>query len=381
MLRPGLAPNLRWDTPLVQPPAVGVVDPPEFGPGNRLENICVLQAKRAVRRMILAPGIRPALEWARRGSGTILMMSRLSQPDRGVVGHDPARLERTLAFLRSRRYELVELREMFRRLRDGASGADLGVAFTLDDGYADQVEVAAPIFAEYDCPATYFLPTAFLDGSTWLWWDQVEFVLAHATRPRLSTTLGEQALVLELGSARERIRAFRDFTARCKAIPERETRRAIADLAVAAEVELPDEPPARYAPARWSDVRTWESKGMSFAPHTLTHPILSRLPAEASHREIVGSWRRLQEMTRRPCPVFCYPNGQPDDFGPRELATLVELGLDGAITAEAGPAEVADFRSGPEGPFTVPHFAYGDDYTITAQYVSGVERLLHGSGR
>ena len=33
------------------------------------------------------------------------------------------------------------------------------VAFTVDDGYFDFAEVAAPIFSHYDCPVTVFLVT------------------------------------------------------------------------------------------------------------------------------------------------------------------------------------------------------------------------------
>ena len=52
------------------------------------------------------------------------------------------------------------------------------VAFTIDDGYVEQATVAAPVFAEFDCPVTTFVTSGFLDRALWFWWDQIEYVFA-----------------------------------------------------------------------------------------------------------------------------------------------------------------------------------------------------------
>ncbi len=38
------------------------------------------------------------------------------------------------------------------------------VAFSLDDGFAEQVTLAGNIFAKFNCPSTCFLLTGFIDG-------------------------------------------------------------------------------------------------------------------------------------------------------------------------------------------------------------------------
>ncbi|TFG51164.1 MAG: polysaccharide deacetylase, partial [Gemmatimonadales bacterium] len=93
--------------------------------------------KQSIERLLGAPGAKSAFRSYRQGVGTIFMLHRFNDPVTGATGDDPQALRAALAFLRRRGYELVALEEMFKRLREGHEHSDLGVAFTLDDGYAD----------------------------------------------------------------------------------------------------------------------------------------------------------------------------------------------------------------------------------------------------
>lgn len=338
------------------------------------------QIKRTLLGALTVPGIRAALEPLRRGRGTILMLHRLTDPDTGATGDDPRELRRTLAFLRRRGYELVSVEEMFRRLRESEGPGDLGVAFTLDDGYAEQVRVAGPIFAEFDCPATVFLTTGFLDRTLWQWWDRIEYVFESCRDRHVVSTLADTRLEYRWEDSKGRNAARDDFTARCKRVPDAEKLAAILRLAAAAGVELPNQAPPRYAPMAWSEVASWERKGMSFGPHTVTHPILSQATDAESRQEIHGSWARLREMAGRPVPIFCYPNGQPEDLGPREWSAIRSCGLTGGLTTSIGYARSRAFRERPENPFLVPRYPYPDDHRVTAFFASGADRIRRAAG-
>jgi len=337
--------------------------------------------KRVLLDALAARGVRPVLRPFRRGTGTIFMLHRLSDPETGAVGMDPANLRVVLAFLRRRGYELVDLREMFRRLKEPGGTTDLGVAFSIDDGYAEQARIAGPIFAEFDCPATVFVTTGFLDQQLWLWWDRIEYVFDTCRRRNVMTTIGETTLKYRWDVGEGPAEATANFTARCKQVPDEVRHDAIARLAESAEVDLPALAPRRYAPMSWPELRRWEERGLAFGPHTVSHPVLSRTNDEQSRREIAGSWSRLCAMACRPTPVFCYPNGQREDFGPREWSTLQSLGFEGALAATPGYAETAEFRARPENAFAVRRFLLPDDYRMAAKYVSGAERIRYGTGR
>ncbi|XXY49962.1 polysaccharide deacetylase family protein [Sorangium sp. So ce269] len=314
-----------------------------------------------------------------RGRASILVLHRLADPDRGIVGLDPRVLRRALEFLRRERYPVVSLERIFRGLAGEEPPLDRAVAFTLDDGTIDQADVAAPIFAEFDCPATIFAITDFLDGKSWCWWHRVEYVFESTRRRQFSVQLGGDELVYRLDEAGVRPRLARHFMERCKRVSEAEKLQGIERLAAAAEVELPARPPARYAPMSWDALRAWEARGITFGPHSLTHPVLSRTDDAQSEREIAGSWARLSAEASRPVPIFCYPNGHTGrDFGPREASTLRRLGFRGAVTNWPHDwVSAEDFQSSPDAPFAVPRIDFGADHRGFVHSVSGVWRTKH----
>lgn len=336
--------------------------------------------KERMLRVLLLPGATRPLAPLLRDRATIFFLHRIAVPDLRVEGHDPAQLRACLAWLRRERYELLPLAEVFRRLAHGEP-FHRSVAFTLDDGYFDQATLAAQIFAEYDCPSTTFVATGFLDRELWMWWDRLEYALAESKRERLAVSIpGDPTPVLfEAGpGAAETVRRI---TERLKRVPDPEKRAAIDAIAAQAEVSLPKTPPARVAAMTWDDLRAAERLGMTFGPHTVTHPILSQTDDAQSRHELETCWRRLGEEAARPVPVFCYPNGTLEDFGPREVRTLADLGLTGAVLGVAGYADRNAYSDPGRGAFRVNRFSYTDRLSYVAQYASGAERakdLLRG---
>jgi len=311
------------------------------------------------------------------------MLHRLADPEVGASGHDPGLLRNALAYLRRERYELLDLRELFRRLAEGVPAGRPAVVFTMDDGYLEQASVAGDIFAAFDCPVTTFVTTGFLDAALWLWWDQIEYIFEHARKVAVEVELEGTSLHYLRDPVAGYAEALRDFIARCKRVSNQAKLEGIERLATAVEVEVPAQPPLRYRPMSWNQVRALELRGMSFAPHSVTHPVLSRTSDEQSQREIQESWERLRTCARSPVPIFCYPSGEAEDYGAREINTLKALGLSGAVAATLGYAGAREFTRGVDGPFHVPRLAYPDDLDLLTQYVSGLERfkeILRGQG-
>jgi len=331
--------------------------------------------KQALLNLLLVPGLPASLKHVRQTCATVFMLHRFQDAERGIAGCEVVHLRRTLAYLAKHKYEFVSLANLFERLAGHGPPLRGAVAFTIDDGYVDQATVAAPVFQEFDCPVTTFVTTGFLDGKLWFWWDQVAHVFEHAGRKSVRVRLGAAELDYCCSSESERDRAREDFTARCKLVPDTEKLAAVVRLAQAAGVAIPPSPPPHCAPMSWDQLRVCEGMGMSFGPHTVTHPVLSRTTPEAADHEITESWARLRAEARAPLPVFCYPNGGWDDFGEREVAILRRLGFRGAVVGEPGYAEARAFQRDPGERFRVQRFAFPDDLPHMVQYVSGVERL------
>lgn len=331
--------------------------------------------KRSALSILAAPGITAPFYPLMRGRAAIFMLHRFRDLDRGIEGTDPALVRRGLALLRRRRYALLSLGDLFRRLKGEGEPLRRAVAFTIDDGYAEQAEVAGPIFAEFDCPVTTFVTTGFLDGQLWFWWDRIAWVFRETRRQHFEVELGSSREELAWDSPERRAAVAEAFIQRCKTVSDAEKHVAILRLAAAAEVTMPDTPPPDCAPMSWDQVRACEARGMSFGPHTVTHPILSRTDAAQSRREILDSWTRLREEARDPVPIFCYPNGGWKDFGPGEIANLREAQLEGAVVGEWGLADSREFNGADaDAAFRVRRIPFPEDVPHLVQYVSGVER-------
>ena len=303
----------------------------------------------------------------------IFTLHRMHDPALGIHGHTPEFLRTTLCYLRQEGYSLVSLEDVYKRLRGEIPPLRKAVVFTMDDGFIDQATIAAPIFAEFNCPLTIFLITGFLDRKLWPWDDQVSYVFATSKLRKLSVRIGDNDLKYEMTSAAQRMLCAKDFRNRVKLITESEMLEALDSLSRNAEVHIPNEPISPYLPMTWDMARKLEKDGVTFAPHTVSHPILSRLTRERVQYEISESWRRVQEELARPLPVFAYPTGRRIDFGIREIKILEEAGLSGAITMEPGHTDLRNQKDGRYVRYQLNRYALPNDIEDVMQYCSWLE--------
>lgn len=331
--------------------------------------------KRFVAGTLASDPITTLLQPLARGVASILMLHRFADADRQNAGHDPDVLRSHLAYLRRMRYELVSLVELTKRLDERDHRLARTVAFTIDDGYADYATVGAPVFEEFDCPATVFVVTGATNERGWYWWDRLRVALEMAERRSLTIEVAGNPLKLTWTDATTAARAARTIVDRMKFVSDAERRRILETIPALVEAHLPAQPPPRYASMTWDEIRRCARGVTTFGAHTVTHPILSRTDDTQSRWEIEASWTQLTRETGGAIPVFCYPNGGQADLGTRETRTLSELGIQAAVTSQPGYATVAGFHSAPDARFLVPRFPYGGETTEFVQVVSGVERM------
>ena len=318
----------------------------------------------------VSPLVRPLV----RGADTILTLHRFADAAGGVRGQDIAALRSDLAYLRKNRYDLVGVSEIVTRFVDRVSGSRSAIAFTVDDGYYDWFQHAAPVFAEFDCPVTVFVTTGFVDGTLWNWWDKVEHILLSTSRASLHLPHDDGDWSYQWGAAAERERAAASIVRRLERIPTAHKLDLIAAMATTLDVELPDAAPPRYSAMTWENVRSAAARGATFGPHTVTHPILAQCTDAECRFEIEESWRRLREETDAAVSVFAYPNGQPHAVTPREAEEVRRIGMKGAVTTRQRYVEQGAARAGDLAPYLVPRFPYPVDRAHLIQLTTGLER-------
>lgn len=213
------------------------------------------------------------------------------------------------------------------------------VLVTFDDGYLDNYEIAYPILRRHGVPATFFLATGFIDRPSLPWWDEIAWLVRGSTRAHLDLRPWFQAPIV-LGAQREaQIHALlKTYKSLCAS----EAGAMLASLRAASGLS----PPATVA-RHWMDwdmVREMADNGMTIGGHTVTHPILSRLPKERQWHEIEGCATRILEETGRRMEYFAYPVGSPWAFNDDTRDCLEAAGVRRAFSYYGGEASHASPR-------------------------------------
>jgi len=205
------------------------------------------------------------------------------------------------------------------------------VAVTFDDGYANNLEVAAPILAARGLTASFFIATGFIDGGT-MWNDLVIDALRRAPAEFDLSSVGLGRYALTDMAARRR--ALDEVRGQLKYLewPERVGR--ATEIAELAGLDGRCRPMMTEA-----QLRKLAYLGMDIGAHCVRHPILARLAPEEAQREIFESKARLEEITGHAVRTFAYPNGRPGiDYGPEHVAMVRAAGFSTAVSTAWGAA-------------------------------------------
>lgn len=255
---------------------------------------------------------------------------------------DAQRFAALLAHLAGR-FRVVALAEGVRRLFEGTLPAR-SLALSFDDGYADNLNVAAPLLAAAGMTATVFVATAFLDGGI-MWNDEVIEALRGTRAQRLDLTdAGLGIVATESLAARQA--AIGSALAALKHLSPKERAERTRQIVRTAGVAAP-----RNLMLTSEQVVALARQGFGIGAHTQSHPILTRLTPERAREEIVVGRARLEALIDAPVTLFAYPNGRPhDDYAPEHVRIVREAGFAAAVSTAWGTASPASDR------FQLPRF-------------------------
>ena len=226
------------------------------------------------------------------------------------------------------------------------------VVVTFDDGYADNLLYARPILERQEIPATVFIVSGYVGEEQEYWWDELEKLMLFPGRlpETLTLMVNEKAYRWELGETAEYTRVdyerFRSWDANWQA-PPTPRHQIFLTLHSILRPLLPGEREELLG-------RLWEWAGttsivrqshrtlkaeellrlvdgdlVEAGAHTVTHPLLSALPAELQRDEIERSKSQLEELIGFPVNTFSYPYG---NYNSATLQIVKEAGFNCACS-------------------------------------------------
>ena len=313
------------------------------------------------------------MQSTRRQCVPVFMLHRMADARLGVRGHQVEQLRAALEFIKYNDYTAITVKDLVLSLINDSPLPERAVAFTLDDGFYDQVDFAFPLFEEYRIPVTLFLATDMMDRGHWSWDYQLEYVIQNTIHNALNFTLADLSITEDISNPAEKRRLIRKLRTHFKLKLAAEANQGVIALADNLEVNLPVIAPPAYQSTDWHRIKQLESEIIQFGPHTCSHHVLTQLNDQEAESEIVNSWKRVQQHVSDPCPVFCYPTGRPElDFGEREKTLVQRAGMKAALSAEPG---YIDTDSSKNDLFSLKRFSFPENISHFKQYCSWIERM------
>lgn len=226
-------------------------------------------------------------------------------------------------------YNVLPLSKALLRLHDGTLPSR-ALSITFDDGYADNLHVAAPILYRNNLPATVFVATSFLDGGC-MWND----IVAEACRSteRVGLDLAFAGLgYRSIHSIEDRRRLTNDLLSAFKYMGVEARDAAARRVAEVAETSIP----TTLMMSR-SSLRQLQEFGIEVGAHTRRHPILAMESDASAWSEIAGSRDDLKDILGVEVSLFAYPNGKPGaDYRSEHARMAREAGFVAAVSTRWG---------------------------------------------
>jgi peptidoglycan/xylan/chitin deacetylase (PgdA/CDA1 family) len=210
------------------------------------------------------------------------------------------------------------------------------VVVTFDDGYRDNYVHAFPILRRYGIPATIFLATGAIGSGKMIWHDRV-FRAFRTTKVAALEGFPNIENNLPVRTLEERRAAQARVLRLLWELPDEERVDRIGRLEKCLSIESKQTSVGLML--GWDEVLAMSTSGISFGSHTISHPILSKLPCRRLREEIEESKRIIENKIRRPITGFAYPVGRKQDFNDQVKAMVKEAGYQCGLTTIFGVNE------------------------------------------
>jgi len=313
--------------------------------------------KLAVVRPLASRPIRSFMDSILGWRVPVFMIHRCAKPDLGIGGHELTFIREAIRLVRRLGLEPIPLIDLVRSRGSMKSTHRNKIAFTIDDGFFDQGEIAR-VFVSESCPVTIFVLTDLLNGIDWPWDYKLQWIFRNTTsRPEKIHILGE-AIHPELEVVRDHIKTIVGY----------DTNELVEKVSIQLCKQIPKSPPQEYRPLDWNQARKLEELGVDFGPHSMSHRIISKLDDRQAKSEIEGSWNQIKSELKEPVPIFAWPTGREDDFGLREINIARDLGLIAAMSTCDDYANLAGDH------FSLRRFSLPTDLDVIRQYSTWIER-------
>lgn len=281
-----------------------------------------------------------------------------------------------LRLLRTK-YNLISPREFLRWLKGEGTCPPGSVLLTCDDGLRNVLTEMLPILKEMNLEILLFLTgQSATENASMLWYEKVYLWLQQGRSPA-TVALPEMAKPIFVHSRdadrqwRSLIRELSQYSAETR---ERILWKMRTQLGIPegweSEYSQEESSRRRFFVVNTAEVKELVRESVTIGAHTVSHPMLSKMPLELAYAEISDSRARIQAFTGESAWAFAYPFGDAESVTRRELGLARRAGFECAFVNTEFPCD--------QSQFAVPriHVSFNTTVSELEAHVSGFYRRI-----
>lgn len=206
------------------------------------------------------------------------------------------------------------------------------IAITFDDGYADNYDFAYPILKKYSLTATIFLTAGCIDSQSPLWFDQV--LSAFKKTGKNTFVCPVTQTVFDIQTIEQKLYTAHVMLEQLKKTDTDQKKAISADILQELGISSNDPLHNTSTLLTWPLIKEMSADNIFFGSHTMTHPILSRLPEADLNWELRASRQLIEDKINQEVHFLAYPNGKKKDLTATVIKAVKEAGYKAALTTE-----------------------------------------------
>lgn len=201
------------------------------------------------------------------------------------------------------------------------------VIISFDDGFRNNYTVAAPILAEKNIPAVFYITSGIVNTDIMFWVDVLEDCINLSDKGSISIQL-EQKTDFPITSGKEKIIALERIKSYCKVADVLEKDRIIAEVQETTGITASVKHTPNYEKISWNELRQMHANNLfTIGGHSLYHNILSFLDDTALEKELRASLDLLEINLKSPITHYSYPEGLRHHYNERTIELLKGYGI------------------------------------------------------
>ncbi len=217
-------------------------------------------------------------------------------------------------------------------------------AITFDDGFENNLSVAAPILKQYNVPATFYLTTDFVANNTMSWIDRIDWAFEQSVAcPLIEISVPWRKIPVKLEAPSSRLSFLNEIRKTVK------NDRSINQHKLSSSIQRQLGYQVVYSGTseidtklNWEDVKCLEQCDLfTIGGHTHSHPIMSFLSETELLHEIGYCLSLLKKHAGITTKHFAYPEGMSNCYNQKVIKSLKSFGIKCCPTAEHGVNQIS----------------------------------------